>query len=308
MTRYLRYCLVTPLLMHAQVAEVEMSAPTLGYVLDGTSRQLHALEGVPGAAVLGRGVHLGAPIDKVWLSASRRYGLAVSGSALLLIKLDGGSGAAIAMGDGQPEAAGFSPDGRWAAIARGGAVELWQGFPDRPALAGSYRAPDGGVAKVAVSDDGSRIAAISGSDLVLVSERSHAIASDGRYVDLCFLGSSHTLLALDGAAGRLVSWQKVGEPGESAILLDGLEGAQALGMAADESVVAVLNPGAVVLLERSSGKTRTLQLPDTEMDGLWRTTGNSVFQLNRAADRRIWLVDGDSAAPRLFSAAGRTNE
>ncbi|MBI3515533.1 MAG: hypothetical protein HY060_15960, partial [Proteobacteria bacterium] len=45
--------LAVPALAIAQIGNVEMTAPTIGYVFDRESRGLRPLEGVPGAAILG---------------------------------------------------------------------------------------------------------------------------------------------------------------------------------------------------------------------------------------------------------------
>lgn len=304
------WMLAAPLAAFAQLADMEVSAPTLTYALGANSGELRAIQGVPGAAVLGNRVHLNAQFKRVWISPARRYAAAVtSNSKLALVKLDGAAGAALILDGAEPMAAGFSPKARWMALERDGAIELWGGLPDRPERARSWATPSPEVSRIAVSDDGSMVAVLASGRVSILGPGSQQAELDASgLTDIFFLSDSQTLLAADGAANRVLSWNKVSEPGAYSVAATEKEGVLspvALNITEDERTLVVLTAQSVVLIDRNSGRSEALPLDGIAADGLWRATGNAVFLLTSSARNGLWMLDADAAAARLFAVAGR---
>ncbi|MDX1984034.1 MAG: hypothetical protein SFV51_27415 [Bryobacteraceae bacterium] len=305
------WILAAPLLLGAQVAEVELTAPALGYVLDNSARSLRPIEGVPGAAILGNRVNLNAFVHHAWLSPNRRHALATSEEGgLLVVKLDGGTGLARAISTDVPLAAAFSPDGTAAVVLAAERFEVWRGLPDAPVQVSVWPAPSEEIVRLAVSDDGARVAFIAGGRLHIAGNEIENLDETGGYSDLCFLRSSHTLVAANRQTSRIVLWKKAGSGGEAEVLASpgqGIESPVGLAFSADESLMAVLGAsGAKVwLVNRLSGNHTALDVSRVQPEGIWRAEGNAVFQLHRLkSDQRIWLVDGDAVEPRLVPVSG----
>jgi hypothetical protein len=309
MKRYL-WIFAAPFLAGAQVASVELSAPTLGYVFDQQSRSLITVDGVPGAALLGGAVQIGASVDWIEIAPNRRYALGVREGQMMLVRLDGGTG--IAAPTGLPAGSVFfSPSASVAAIYTGSSLEVYGGMPDNPNHLHSFAADLAGEGKqFAVSDDGNAAAGLVGGGLWRLSEDTPEALGAG-FRDLAFLRRSQDLLALDAAGNRLILFRKAqpGEPEEEAAAGDGIVKPLAFALSADERTAAILlEDNALLLLNRDTHAAVRLDLTGVGAQGIWRTEGNAVFQLNRDASADIWLADGDAAAPRLAAVLKRGNQ
>ncbi|MCC6365252.1 MAG: hypothetical protein IT165_17190 [Bryobacterales bacterium] len=307
MKRYL-WIFAAPVLAGAQIASVELSAPTLGYVFDQQSKSLVSVDGVPGAALLGGTVQIGAPIDWITIAPNRRYGLGVREGQMLLVRLDGGTGVA-APTDLPVGSVFFSPSGSAAAIYTGSRLEVYGGMPDNPNHIHSFAADlPGEGAEFTVSDDGNAAIGLVAGELWRLSEDTAEALGTG-FRGAAFLRSSQDLLSLDADGGRVVLFRKAqaGEPEEEAA--EGIVKPLAFALSADERTAAILlEDHALLLLNRDTHAAVRLDLTGIEAQGVWRTEGNAVFQLNRDASAGIWLADGDAAAPRLAAVLKRGNQ
>lgn len=296
MKRYLWILLAAPAIVGAQTAS-GLVTPTLGYLFDSNARSLRAIEGVPGAAILGDALHLGSPdgellFDSIAVSSNRRFALAArTGEAnLTLIRLDGRSGSA----SGSKLPAGrswFSPSGNTAAIATVEGVEIWTGLPDEPALQRTVKTAMA-VDKAAVSDNGRELGVLSGEALWLMSEDPQTLANG--VTDAVFLRGTQDLVALTGSGA--VVYRK-SDAGSAATLLR-IDGGVAMAFSRDENSLAVLGAGSVTWVDRES--LASVSIPVEGGAQLARAEGNSVFQMADAAGN-LWILDGDSATPRLVS-------
>src|SRR5262245_19044885 len=111
MKRYL-WILALPLAAAAQIASVELLPATLGYIIDEQAKSVHPIVGVPGSAVLGNALNLGAELRDYSISPDRRYaiGLVDGSDTLAFVSLNGTMGAtrATELPVGKPF---FSPNG-----------------------------------------------------------------------------------------------------------------------------------------------------------------------------------------------------
>ncbi|MCZ2146301.1 MAG: hypothetical protein LC126_00830 [Bryobacterales bacterium] len=298
MKRYL-WILAAPVLAGAQIASVELSAPTLGYVFDQQSKSLVTVDGVPGAALLGGAVQIGVPIDWIAVAPNRRYGLGAREGQMVLVRLDGGTGMAAPV-DLPAGSVFFSPSGSAAAIYTGSRLEVYGGMPDNPNHLHSFAADLAGEGKeFAVSDDGNAAIGVAGGELWRLSEDTGETLGTG-FRGAAFLRRSQDLLALDGNGNRLVLFRKAqsGEPEEEEA--EGIAKPLAFALSADERIAAILlEDNALLLLNRDTHAAVRLDLGGIDAQGVWRAEGNAVFQLARDASADIWIADGDAAAPRL---------
>ena len=298
MKRYL-WILALPALAAAQIANVELTAPTLGYVWDDQSHSLRPVEGVPGAASLGSAVNLGAPLESIVVAPGRRFALGHEQSTgnLLIIRLDG----AVAATRRSPLPRGgifFSPSGGTAAIANGDSVEVWSGLPDQPVRSQSLSGPDLSFQRVFVSDDGQCVLTLGSGNLHrLVAGSAPVFIGDG-YNDVAFLRNSNDLIVAHSSKGVALLRKAEADSEES---ISVAEGAIAIAMSSDEATLAVLLDGSLVLIDRASLRTTSFALEGITAEGIVRVEGNAVFQLNSTAGNEIWFLDGDSAAPRLVA-------
>lgn len=304
MKRYL-WIFAAPILAGAQIASVELSAPTLGYVFDEQAKSLRTVDGVPGSALLGGAVEIGVPLDWIALAPNRRYGLGVREGQMLLVRLDGGTGMA-SPADLPLGSVFFSPSGGTAAIYTGSRLEVYGGMPDNPNHLHSFAAELTGEGKeFAVSDDGNAAAGLVGGELWRLSEDGAEALGTG-FRAMTFLRHSQDLLVLEG--GRLLLLRKAqGEPEEEAA--EGIVKPLAFALSADERTAAILlEDNALLFVDRESHATARLDLTGSGAEGVWRAEGNAVFQLNRDASAGIWLADGDGAAPRLTAVLKGDNQ
>lgn len=296
MKRYLWIILAARGLAVAQ-APADLATPTLGYVYDSEAQSLRALEGVPGAAVLGDALHLDSPFDAIAVSPDRRYALGTrSGeSKQALIRLDGKT--ALALPSDLPAGRTFySPSGTTLALMTAGAVEVWGGLPDGPHRLRTVPADlVAEIDRLAVSDDGGAVVALAGGTLWSLGDSASPLG-DG-YRDMQFLRTSQDLAAL--GENRLMLFRKASAESMEDLLGIETANASAFAFSRDENTVALLGDGSVSLVQRDSGTVTLLNLDEIEAIGLMRLEGNAVFQL--AVADGIWLVDGDSSSPRLIA-------
>lgn len=295
MKRYLWILLAAPWVGVAQVPS-GLTTPTLGYVYDSDAQSLRVVEGVPGAAVLGDALHLDATFDSMAVAPNRRYALAGrSGDAnLFIVRLDGRSGVAAA--SGMPASRGFfSPSGGTVALATSGVIAIWGGLPDNPTLLRTVAFSElTSSTKLAVADDGGVVVALTGGSLWRLDDAPVAIG-DG-FADMQFLRGTEDLAAL--AQNRVMVFHKASADATNDLATLDFPGV-ALAFSRDERSIAVLGTDSVQLIRLDTGDSVSLPLDNIQPAGLWRTEGNSVFQLTSGAASDIWLLDGDATAPRL---------
>lgn len=289
MKRYLWILLGAPAMLAAQSSN-GLGTPTLGYLFDAPSGSLQAIEGVPGAAVLGETLHLDQAYDAIAVAPSRRYALATrsDSSNLFLVKLDGRSGAATRSGIASGRVF-FSPSGFAAAIARDGQVEIWTGLPDAPALLRTETVEQS-IDKAFVSDNGRELAILSGDSLYRTGEEAALLAT--QVTDAQFLRGGQDLAALTNA--ELLLFRKADKENRESLMK--IEGGRVMAMSRDENSVAVLGEGIVTWFDRTSQASAAMPV---EASLLARAEGNAVFQLSDE-NGAVWILDSDTGATRLL--------
>jgi len=296
MKRYL-WILALPLLGAAQVAPPDVAAPTLGYLWEETTRSLHSIDGVPGAASLGRPVHLGTSLSRIDIAPGRRFAIGQQDGSpnLMLVRLDGAIGSASR----SELAAGvvfFSPSAETVAVIADGRVDVWNDVQSQARRSRSFAA-DAKFDRLYVSDDGHQVLALSEGRLYRLNEGNTELIGDG-FRDLAFLKRSHDVIALHAARGVVLLRKAEAGAEES---LAAVETPLALALSADEQRIAVLRGESVVLFDRLTRQAVEITLDGVAAGGLVRAEGNAVFQLTAASADGIWFLDADSASPRMVA-------
>ncbi|MBL8233327.1 MAG: hypothetical protein JNL98_32825, partial [Bryobacterales bacterium] len=273
---------------------------------DPEAQTLRAIEGVPGAAILGDPIFLEARLTGAVVAPNRRFALARSEDRpeLLLVRLDGGTGQVFSTRMPPGEVA-FSPGGSSVAIVTGRDVEIWTGLPDAPVRLSSLRPQGAAMSKVAVSDDGTAVVALAGGDLWrLTAEGPQALASEVR--DMQFAANSHQLLV--ALADRIASIAKVSQDKDLATVVDGVAGIEKLALAANGRLVAGMDAERhLVVADLTTLASARIAGPENA-DCLLRAQGDAVFQLTASASGELWLLDASGAQPRIVSVQKRSDQ
>jgi hypothetical protein len=296
MKRFL-WILAGPVLAGAQVASTELSAPTLGYVFDAEAHSLRVIEGVPGAATVGRTLHLGMAFERIDVAPNRRFavGSTATSDTLYSLNLDGTVG--VAQASEMPKGAGyFSPSGSMLAIALSERVEIWELTAQAMRKLREFSSAGLKVDRIAISDDGGVAIARSGDNLYRLASGEPELLTSG-IREMEFLRSSQDLVVLDGAHQTLAVWRKA-DAATSEEWATELIGVSSFALSRDEQSAAVLTEDSVLWIETRSGNISRMGL-DNAARRIARADGNAVFQL--AGDDSSWLLDADSETPRLLA-------
>jgi len=306
--------LAIPVLATAQVGSVDLSAPALGYLYDGHSKSLRAIEGVPGAAAIGEPMLLGVEMEWLVVSPNRRFALGhVPGAErLTAVRLDGGLGMAqeTELAVSRPW---YSPGGRTVALLSGEGLEVWTGFPDTPrrmhtlAVAG---APDSGSwTRVDVSDDGGIALVRTAAGLWRIDEGGAELLGDS-FRDALLLRDSHDVVAWEDGQGLLLLRKAKANAREQWLRPEESE-ATGFALSADERRVLLTTSRGLVLVDRESNRVAGRWEDEPGRAASGRAEGNAVFVIasqGGESSEGVLILDGDAEVPQLMAVGRRVSE
>jgi hypothetical protein len=187
-----------------------------------------------------------------------------------------------------------------------GKASILTGLPDAPQILTEITL-DGTPSAMAVSDDGSTLAAVISLAVNSVTVFSYssgagqALISDGGFPSLEFVpGSTSLVMATQSAVYLYQNRQGL------QLLTDQRDGvANVVGAAAsaDGTHVFISMQSGQVAVRDLAASTQTLLTCSCPPAGLWRLRGKSVFRLNELGAGPLWVVDGDGVAPRIVFVA-----
>jgi hypothetical protein len=289
------------LFLHSLVADSEVRVPLLGYVYDSGAGAVRAIEGVPGASLLGSALALdSAPIASAAAAADQNYLLAItsSGEALLLTPGNGAISAQPIPGATSPiDVFSLSPSGSSAALYNSSAdlIQIVTGLPGSPTVAreiGNVGAP---VDRLAVSDDGKLLLiALQGASPVLLA------ASDGQPLPISVLAPVSAIVFRAGAhdavlvdtSGRITAVSHLDTSPDYQLVQDASASTVAAGYSRDGRRVFTANAdGTIAAYDLSSGDSSNISCSCVPT-GLYPMQGDSVFRLNEPSDPPLLLFDG----------------
>jgi hypothetical protein len=277
--------------------------PVLGYAFEPASRAIRPVIGVAGSAVLDSALASASKIETAFVAPGRQFAIAeMRGGSVSVLRWRNSSVEASEVG-GAPETASLAAfsSGEFAAVysKEAARIQVWRGLPDAPAVAWEVAADD--VHALAISADGTRVAAAGPAGITLYGESSARLAAGGEFSAAAFLPGSHEVLAAETDSGRVVSIRGEGNAAEFATNLT------------EPRSIAVSRDGTTVAVAGGEGQLTLVQIADPasaatiacECKPLAATPVDSdTGFLITASDGSIWVLDLDSGEPRLVFAGG----
>ncbi len=289
-----------------------VSGPTLGYVVDASTGNLHMVSGIAGSSTMGAPVHRGSAIQCSAIAPSAAYAVISdeSGKAWFYGQPGprGASGAELADLSGVTHlATSPSGDGFVAYASGSGRVTVYAVRDGSPHLERSYSvALSAPVSRVALADglkdpalltrdsSGSSVLRASGDGLRTVAVLPGA-------TEVTFLRGSERALILDAAQNAVYEADLALRNPALALVASSAQGIDApvgLAVSDDNRTVAVASAAnrKATLIDLASGAATQLDLPETPT-GVRRMNSRAVFQLTDASSGPMLLLDvqGDSA-------------
>ncbi len=305
---------------------VVLSAPSLGYLLDGSSGLLRGMRGLAGSGLVGPELPSETTLEMAVWSPAGQYvlGLARESREPILFRLVEGQLRGSSLVPAQPGVSSvhLSPGGRAVALyyAGGERIEIWTGLPDQPVRETELLLPTAGapVRNVAVSDSGKLALVVLGEDdrqsLFNVREGEwRFLTAAERISSIVFLRNRPDALFADRAANRI--YQVQGLDSDPALFAvagagEGLQDPSSVEASADGATafVASATTRSVWSLDLLTSRLTRLECPCVPT-GLHRLEGSAVFRLTDSApDEPVWVLDADDDEPRivLVPVASRT--
>lgn len=278
-----------------------MSVPLLGYVFDGNAKAIRLISGVPGAASLDDIVPTNVSLDSGFVHSRARVAIANTkeGSVVLIQWSGTPQVVTLTTSLGRVTQVGFSSAGDSAAITDGVAVEVWSGLGANPARTAAFT-PDGGVAAVAINQDGLVAAATGAGAIVLLGAETQQVAAAGQWTGLAFLPNGTDLLAIDAAAQNLMLIRNAQTDAAASVVLSLGQESDALAVSADGATAALASPGALTLVSLASGQTTSISC-NCRTENFDRLEGNLVLHLTDTQSGSELLLDADASQARVMS-------
>jgi hypothetical protein len=308
-----------------------LSGPVAGFIYDSPGRALRPIQGVPGASLIGDPITLGLDLTAASVSPRQDSAFVVSADGMLhLFRLTSAGPAEISLGGISfiPQRVVFSPAGTAAALFTPGKVQVFQGLPGAPALAGAIKLPAAGSAQAspvtasrsrqrtpaaadfALSDDGVYLLSVSGGSvrLLSVNGENRSLAPAGAGALVAFAPGSHDAAVLDPAAGLQLIRDAAGAASVQTIaqLDDSLALAAGIGFSQDGAKLYVASAAAkgVVAFDLAAS-SRGIIACDCAPSTL--VPMGSLFRLNEFSSAPLWLLDAGAAPPRIVFVPVPTN-
>ena len=308
-----------------------LAGPVAGFVYDSPGRALRPIQGVPGASLIGDPIDLGLDLSAAYVSPRQDSAFVVSADGALHFFRLNSAGAVEASLSGIsfiPQRVVFSPSGTAAALFTPGKVQVFQGLPGTPALAGAVTLPAAGGAQAspatasrsrqhtpaaadfAISDDGVYLLSVSGGSvrLLSVNGQNRSLVPAGAGALVAFAPGGHDAAVLDPAAGLLLIRDAAGAASVQTIAQpdDSLASAAGIGFSQDRSKLYVASASAqgVVSFDLAAN-SRSMIACDCTPTTL--APMGSLFRLNEFGSGPLWLLDAGAAAPRIVFVPAPTN-
>ena len=287
------------LFLHNLLADNEVQSPLLGYVYDSRVGAVRAIEGIPGASLLGSILDT-VPIAGAAAAADQNYLLAITSNheALLLTPGNGAISAQPIPGVTAPvDLFCLSPSGSSAALYNSSAdlIMIVTGLPSSPTVTRAIRNMGAPVDRLAVSDDGKLLLiALEGISPVLLlasGDQPAPIPVMGPASAIVFRAGAHDALLVD-TSGRITAVNHLDVSPEYQLVRDASAGTAAVDYSRDgRRIFAASGDGTIATYDLLSGESSNISCSCVPT-GLYPLQGDSVFRLNEPSDPPLLLFDG----------------
>ena len=287
-------------------------SPQLGGVFEEQSRQIRLIEGIAGAASLGRVVATGAPVEQAWLAPQAKRALVrLGGDAPRLALIDWRNEVTIAGSDVLPsnaDAIAFSPSGVAFALLASNKVQVWSIDAGLIRLVWSADAPDSTA--VAVDDGASTVAMFGAGQLFIVdaSGRNMPLQAMDAFGAMSFgYGSKQLAIAEANSAKVTIFSDVLGGASGEVVWDNGGERITDLSFSGDNRQLVIATnteQGGRVRVAALGGAKQFVVDTPVQIANLLPAQGNAVFQLTSLAKGIIYLIDADSDEPHLIAVPG----
>jgi hypothetical protein len=290
-----------------------VTGPTLGYVVDASTGNLHMVNGIAGSSTMGAPVHRGAAIKVAAIAPSADYAVVAdeSGAGWFYGPAGARGVAAVELSElaGATHLA-TSPSGdSFAAYAAGsGRLSVYRvSGAELQLVRSSAIAISGELTRLAVADGGKDPAVITrdatGTSIVRIGESgSRAVAALPGASELVFFRGSEKALLLDATQNALYEADLVLQNPTLTLVASGSQGIEApvgLALSDDNRTAAVASAASrkATLIDLATRNAMQIDLPETPT-GVRRMNSRAVFQLTDASSGPMLLLDVQGASAR----------
>jgi hypothetical protein len=294
--------------------------PRLSLMFDGAGRGFRAINGTPGAAMIGEFIAPGVDLQDAAISADQRFALARSAgdNQLYLLRwTQSGLTSEALNGAGGIDMYALSPSSSSAALhdSSTGRVVVVTGLPDAPRFLGAIESSLPDIVSLAVSDDGAVVCAMRSGDngkslwRLAAEAPSLQFAVTGSIFATAFRGSSHDMLAIT-AEGAFLITQIDSNPNYLQFNPADVPFADTIAVhfgATGDRAYLLSSKGVATILDTTGGYATSAKC-DCTPDGLWRTATPNVFRIAGTAAPIMMLLDGSNAEPRFLFVPRNTEE
>ena len=305
-------------------AQSAVAGPVSGFVFDQSARALRPILGIPGASLLGDGLDAGSELAAAYVAPGQDWALAVAADGPAFFRLSSGALSRISVGGvtASPERVAFSPSGTAVALYAAGRIQVVQGLPDAPSVAGALatgvpgrssqalavQRSRGGLGSFAVSDDGSYVLYAEGDAIRLWGAAGEAFSvteADANAV-VAFAPGGHQAAVADSSGGVAVLGDVSGAGSRRSLAAPGgMAYPVGLAFSADGGTLFLADAGARQVTAFDVGVGAATAIPcDCVPAGLFPMGG--LFRLNEAGAAPLWLLDARSGEPRIVFVPARS--
>jgi hypothetical protein len=305
-------------------AQSAVAGPVSGFVFDQSARALRPILGIPGASLLGDGLDAGSELAAAYVAPGQDWALAVAADGPAFFRLSSGALSRISVGGvtASPERVAFSPSGTAVALYAAGRIQVVQGLPDAPSVAGALatgvpgrssqalavQRSRGGLGSFAVSDDGLYVLYAEGGSIRLwgAGGEDFAVRQADSNAVVAFAPGGHQAAAADPSGGVVLLGDVAGAgSGRSLAAAGGVAYPAGLAFSADGGKLFLADAAArqVTAYDLAAGG-QTVVSCDCVPAGLFPMDG--LFRLNEAGAEPLWLLDARSGEPRIVFVPARS--
>jgi hypothetical protein len=311
-----RWVAVAILIAPALVMAATIQGPQLGFVFDSTNKEVRPILGIPGAAVLGEPLGLGAEgagLRSVLISPLQDYALAVVGEHNQVIAFAVGrtpvTSAVVQGADRGPDLMVLSPTGQAAALyyQNKDRIEIVGGLPAAPKVSRElYLSAGQSPSALGVSDDGHTVlAAVGGTVFQLTAGSEVPVLTELSHVAALTIPVTGTAFVADSGRNQIYRIQGIGGGIETDVIAgphDGINGPVAIAVSRDNSRAFVANgkAGTLVTILLTAQPTATHIACGFTPKGLERLAGTEVFRLTEISKLPMWVVEAGGSEPRFL--------